>query len=66
MADIINLNKYRKTRTRAAEATKAAENRVRHGRTKAAKTLEATDAARSGRDLDGKRLDAPDDDREPA
>ena len=41
----INLNKARKTKTKAAHKAKAAENRIRFGRTKAekAKTKAATD-----------------------
>jgi hypothetical protein len=34
---IVNLNKYRKERARAEDARQAAENRVRFGRTKAAR-----------------------------
>lgn len=66
MADIINLNKYRKARKRAEEAADAAGNRVRHGRTKAEKARTLTDVVRSGRELDDKRIDHADDDQEPA
>lgn len=37
MGEIINLNKARKARAKDAKAKKSAENRVRHGRTKAEK-----------------------------
>lgn len=37
MAEIVNLNKFRKKKARAAAVVKAAENRVRFGRTKAEK-----------------------------
>jgi len=40
MADIINLNKARKARAKDAKAKKSAENRIRHGRTKAEKEKE--------------------------
>lgn len=66
MADIINLNKYRKARRKAEESSEAAENRVRHGRTKAEKSRGLKDAVRSERELDDKRMESPDDDQEPA
>lgn len=41
MAEIVNLNKFRKKKARAAAATQAAQNRVRFGRTKAQKEHDA-------------------------
>ena len=37
MAEIVNLNKARKARAKAEQATEAAANRAKHGRTKAEK-----------------------------
>lgn len=61
MADVINLRQVRKQRDRATREAEAAANRVRFGRTKAAKTADAAESARSRRDLDGKVLDPADD-----
>lgn len=66
MAEIINLNKYRKRRRRADDSKQAAENRIRHGRTRAGKSQEAGERLQSERTLDGKRIDGTDDDQEPA
>jgi hypothetical protein len=41
MAEIVNLNKFRKKKAREEAATQAAENRVRFGRTKAEKARDA-------------------------
>ncbi len=56
MTEIVNLKRARKQRDRAAAADKAAEARVRHGRTKTAKQNDATAAERAKAALDGKRL----------
>lgn len=55
MAELINLNKARKARARAAREAEAAENRVRHGRTKAEKTAARLEAERTARRLDDSR-----------
>jgi len=55
MAEIINLNRQRKARARAAQAAKAQENRIRHGRTKAEKARDAEQQARVDRELSGKQ-----------
>ena len=56
MAEPINLNRARKARARIEAEAKAAENRVRFGRTKVEKTLEQARAEKAARDLDaGKR-----------
>ena len=56
MADPVNLNRFRKAKARAESETKAAENRVRFGRTKAERKLEQARAAKAARDVDaGKR-----------
>lgn len=54
MAEIINLNKFRKSRARADKKAQADENTVKFGRTKAQKQLEAAKQEKSNRDLDGK------------
>jgi len=57
MADLINLNRFRKARTRAEEVKKAEENRSRFGRTKEQKRRDETEQAQKSKDLDGKKLD---------
>jgi hypothetical protein len=57
MADIVNLNQYRKKRDRQAAAKEAAENRVRYGRTKAERTKGRREAEKAAKDLDDKRLE---------
>lgn len=49
MTEPINLNKFRKARARADDKAKAAENRVRFGRTKAEKTVSKLEAERARR-----------------
>lgn len=55
MADIINLNKWRKARDKAAETEAARENRVRHGRSKAEKTRESIARDKEAAELSGKQ-----------
>ena len=56
MAEPINLNRARKAKARVDAEAKAAENRIRFGRTKAEKSLEQARAGKAARDLDsGKR-----------
>lgn len=55
MADIVNLNRARKGRTREDAKAKAAENRVAFGRTKAEREAEAARADKAARELEGKR-----------
>ena len=55
MAELINLNKARKARARAEGKSQAARNRVRFGLAKDQKAAAALDAARTQRDLDGKK-----------
>jgi hypothetical protein len=49
MTEPINLNKARKARAQAADKAKAAENRVRFGRSKAEKTVSRLEAERAHR-----------------
>ena len=55
MAEIVNLNRARKARDRAADRATAAENRARHGRTKAERLKAQTEAERLRATLDGAR-----------
>jgi hypothetical protein len=57
MGDVVNLNKFRKARERQAAENLAAENRVRFGQPKDAKTKLRTEAEQAQKDLDGKRVD---------
>ncbi len=58
MADIINLNKARKQRAKAAATAKAVENRAKFGRTKAEKVADAADRTRIERTLDDSKRDS--------
>ena len=53
MADPINLNRARKAKAAAEARVKAAENRVRFGRTKAETSATRVEAERVARTLDG-------------
>lgn len=57
MADIVNLNQYRKRRDRLEAEKTAAENRVRHGRSKADRLKERRENDKAAKDIDDKRLD---------
>ena len=46
MAEIVNLNRVRKTKAREAAEAKAAENRAKHGQTKAERTRLASEKAK--------------------
>lgn len=53
MTTPINLNKARKQKKRAETEKRAAENRVKFGRTKAEKTAQKSETARASKGLDG-------------
>jgi hypothetical protein len=53
MAEIINLRQARKNKARADKETRAAENRIAFGRTKAEKSL-----TQAERDMAARRIDA--------
>ena len=55
MAELINFNKARKARVRAAGKAQAAENRIRHGQSKDQKTVAKLEAERARRELDGRK-----------
>lgn len=57
MAEIINLNRARKNRAKAADLARAAQNRITYGRSKDEKRIAETERARALKDLDGKKLE---------
>ena len=61
MAEIVNLNRFRKARQRDQDLQQAAENRVRFGRTKGEKAADRQAEDRHNRNLDGKALPNSDD-----
>jgi hypothetical protein len=54
---INNLNQYRKKRRRAESERRAAENRVRFGRSKKERSRDHWESANANKELDGKLLD---------
>ncbi len=52
---VVNLNKLRKTKERAADRAQADANAAKFGRTKAEKALEDARTEKARRDLDGHR-----------
>ncbi|MBB3694703.1 DUF4169 family protein [Sphingomonas sp. BK580] len=62
MGELVSLNRARKARKRAEDATQAAANRVAHGRTKAEKQAERQERARQEAVLDGAALERGRDD----
>jgi hypothetical protein len=57
MADVINLNQKRKAKARTDKEQRAAENRIKFGRTKEEKKLEAAKAEKQQRHIDGHKLE---------
>ncbi|MBR9972229.1 DUF4169 family protein [Magnetospirillum sulfuroxidans] len=57
MAEIVNLNRWRKAKTRDEKNKQAEANRAAFGRTKAEKQAAGKEAERQKTDLDGKKLD---------
>ncbi len=62
MAEVINLNKFRKQKARDSARQQAAENRVRFGRTKAEKAHDEAQAEDAQRKLDNLRREPDADD----
>ena len=56
MADIVNLRKARKAKARVQEGAKAAENRIKFGRSKAERTASEAQEHLTGRQFDAHRL----------
>ena len=57
MAEIVNLNKFRKKRERDDARRTAEENRASFGRTRAERTKSRADAEKAAKELDDKRID---------
>jgi Domain of unknown function (DUF4169) len=55
MTEIINLNRARKAKTRVEDKARAAENRIRFGRTKAQKAVDQALEAKAAHALDQTR-----------
>ena len=60
MAEIVNLKDFRTNRARAEAEAKAAENRVRFGRTRDERNRKAFEDQRAKRDLEGNRIERTD------
>jgi hypothetical protein len=59
MGEIVNLNRVRKARAKAAAATAAVANRAKHGRTGAQKASDRAEAVRRKALLDGAKRENP-------
>jgi len=57
MAEIINLNKARKEREKAADKARAVENRITKGQKKVFKSRLQLELEKARRELDGKKLE---------
>jgi Domain of unknown function (DUF4169) len=57
MADITNLRRARKAKDRQAATAAAAQNRARHGQTKAAREMQHAEDLRHARLLDQSKLE---------
>lgn len=59
MGDVVNLNQFRKQRSRTTSQKQASENRAKFGRSKDDKTRQIYETDRTSRELDGKQIDKP-------
>ena len=59
MKNVVNLNKFRKKKSKAERAKQAETNRRLHGRTKAERALEALQKKRLESSVDQSRLEDP-------
>jgi hypothetical protein len=57
MANVINLNKKRKTKAKGEKEKQAEQNRIKFGRTKEQKQLEKLKADKAKRHIDGHKID---------
>lgn len=57
MAEIVNLNRFRKTKSRTEKKAQADRNAVKFGRSKAEKQHESSSIEKRDRNLDGHKLD---------
>jgi hypothetical protein len=60
MGELINLHKARKQARRQEEESRAAANRIVHGRSKAERTLDATRSEHERRKLEAHKIDTGD------
>ncbi len=58
MGDVVNLNQYRKERSRRRDGARAGENRVRHGLSPSERSTNRYERERLEHDLEGKRLES--------
>jgi hypothetical protein len=61
MGEIVNLNRARKARVKADAKRTAEANRLTFGRTKAERLTTQTERERNAAQLDGHKLEKPDD-----
>ena len=64
MADVVNLNKFRKRKAKSEREQRAETNRRLHGRTKLERERDALQKKQLTAKLDGKKLSKPDPDSE--
>ncbi len=66
--NVVNLNRFRKAKSRTGKETTASANRALHGRTKAEKAREELERSHEKTTLDDHKLDDPGapDDKDPA
>ena len=57
MAEIVNLNRFRKERERAEKAKTAEENRVKFGRRKDEREVTEANAQKADKTLDDKKIE---------
>jgi hypothetical protein len=57
MAEIVNLNRFRKERERAEKTKSAEENRVKFGRTKDEREVAEANAQKADKTLDDKKIE---------
>lgn len=57
MSAVVNLNRFRKKRTRVEKEKRAEENRARHGRTKMGKAKEKAENASFEKHLDKHKIE---------
>jgi len=65
MAEIVNLNRFRKAQNKAEATRQATENRILHGRTREEREREARENDARRRELEGKRLSPEDPENKP-
>jgi hypothetical protein len=57
MGDVVNLNQFRKRKSRDLAAKRASENRARFGTTKGQREKARRDAEKARKELDDKRIE---------